>query len=331
MSIMRRLLTRVGMTIILLAGSGVSHAQMGYTQASIEWLVADSDVVVRASVVDVSPERPDREREELVWKTITVDVHETLKGSHVKLLDFAYLSHAQARMFEDLKHSRREFLCFLMRGDRHPDAMGEEEMARVHVLGWMNSLVRLGPPIPEHRLPPPLFTVDLRLLKEPAEVLRAARAAVAEEGKGRRATNHGVTLPRGIMQATGRSGDANLLVVPVDPRLEAAARRWIESPGAIPRRLGVVEAGDDRNLRHYADSLRLEGVRALRHFRSDENAAILKGMLGDDAFWHHTIGEGQQAGVTEKVYYIRKEAFETLRGWGVEVNEPVLTEPVPRE
>ena len=63
---------------------------MGYTQASIEWLVADSDVVVQASIVDVSPGRPDREREELVWKTITVDVHETLKGSHAKLLDFAF-------------------------------------------------------------------------------------------------------------------------------------------------------------------------------------------------------------------------------------------------
>ena len=78
--------------IVLLAGSGVSHAQMGYTQASIEWLVADSDVVVRASVVDVSPGRPDREREELVWRTITVDVHETLKGSPRKRLDFAFLS-----------------------------------------------------------------------------------------------------------------------------------------------------------------------------------------------------------------------------------------------
>ena len=101
--------------------------------------------------------------------------------------------------------------------------------------------------------------------------------------------------------------------------------------GGDPETPGLVEAGDDRNLRHYADSLRLEGVRALRHFRSDENAVILKGLLGDDAFWHHTIGEGQQAGVTEKVYYIRKEAFETLRGWGVEVDEPVLREPVPRE
>lgn len=330
MSSTRRVLIWVGVTIVMLARAGVSDAQMGYTQASIEWLAADSDVVVRASIVDPS-RKPARDQEPLGWRTVTVDVHETLKGRPRKRLDFAVRSHADPNTFERLKESGQEFLWFLMRGDRHPEAMGEKEMAKVYVLGGMNALVRLGPPIHEQRLPPPLFTVDLRLLKAPEEVLRAARAAVAEEGKDARASSHGVTLPRGIMQATGRSGDANLLVVPVDHRLEVAARRWIESPEDVPKRLGVVMAGDDRNLRYYADLLRLEGVRALRRFKSDQNSAILKRLLDDGAFWHHTIEKGERAGVTEKVYYVRKEAFETLQGWGVKVREPVLKERAPQK
>ena len=53
MSITRQALIRVGVASVLLAGIGEVRAQMGYTAASIEWLVADSDIVVRASVAGV--------------------------------------------------------------------------------------------------------------------------------------------------------------------------------------------------------------------------------------------------------------------------------------
>ena len=90
----RRVPIRVGIMIVLLAQIRGEPCPDGIHPGEHRVAGGDSVLVVRASIVDVSPGRPDREREELVWKTITVDVHETLKGSHAKLLDFAFLSHA---------------------------------------------------------------------------------------------------------------------------------------------------------------------------------------------------------------------------------------------
>jgi hypothetical protein len=336
MSITRRALIWVGMASVLLAGVGTSQAQIGYQAASLEWLVADSDVVVRATVVDVSP----RPAERFDRVTATLDVHETLKGRPTKRLKSVVYVTPAVKTFDELRDTGQEALFFLVRAERHPfkaevrgdgvDVATELEPHEVTPWQWDQSIVRLGPPAAERRLTLTIFTVDLTLLTKPDEALPAARAAV-EGGKAGRARLHEVHLPYNVMRATGKSGDANILYVPIDGRLEAAARAWIKSPEAIPKRLGIVEAGDDRNLRNYANLLRLEGVRALRHFGADENAVILKSLLGDDAFWHHTISEAEQTGITEKVYYVRKEAFETLQEWGVKVNEPVLKEPVPQE
>ena len=314
MSKARQALFWVGMAC-LQATAGVGRAQTGETQESIEWLVADSDVAVRATVVDVSV-KPARGPESGVRKDVTVDVHETLKGRPTKRFVFALDSDPTMKVFEELKDSKQQILCFF-----------HSEPLEASPLVWADSLVRLGPPLTGYRSYPPIFTVDLKLLKEPEEVLRAARAAVVEEGKGRQPGSYGMSLPRGIMQATGTSGDANGLIVPIDHRLEEAARRWIESPEAIPVRLGVVRSKDDA-IRHYSGLLRLEGVRALRNFKSDENIAVLKGLLGSPDSWHRKIEERGRAGVTEKVYFIRMEAYETLRGWGVMVGEPVLREPI---
>src|SRR5690348_16849877 len=49
--------------------------------ASLEWLVAESDVVVRGTVVDVASEQS--------WNIITIDVAETLKGGEARRLQFA--------------------------------------------------------------------------------------------------------------------------------------------------------------------------------------------------------------------------------------------------
>ena len=113
-----------------------------------------------------------------------------------------------------------------------------------------------SPDPPEHlSAPSPLFTVDLRLLKEPEEVLRAARAARCRGGQGQAGDRiMCFTLPRGIMQATGRSGDANL---PASPgRSPPGSGCTVVDPvaGGDPETPGVVEAGDDRSLRYYADA-----------------------------------------------------------------------------
>ena len=262
----------------------------------------------------------------------------TLKGGHAESLVFIERILASYEVYEGWRDDGREQLWFLV---RHKERASEDDAKeagpshgdrlRPYGGGW--SVIRLGPSVPEERgftpLPPPIQTMNLKVLKKPEDILKAARAAVAGAGKRGRTRNHAVDLPRGIMQATGTSGDATRLIVPIDPRLEATARHWIESPEDIPLRLGVVESREEA-MRFYSGLLRLEGVRALRHFKSDENVAILKGLLDDPAFWHQTGEEHDRVGITEKVYYVRRAAFETLREWGVEVESPVLRESVPQ-
>lgn len=311
-------LTLIGVIFVCLpAVAVVGHAQTGETQECMEWLVANSDVMVRVTVVKVSVQ-PARGPAFGVWKDVEVDVHETLKGRSIKRFVFTFDSDRTMTVFEELKRSKQQVLCFF---DSKP---GEDPP-----LVWSDALVRLGPPLAGYRLYPPIFTVDLRLLKEPEDVLKAARAAVAEEGKGGRPDRSSLNLPRDIMQTTGRSGDGNGLLVPVDHRLEKAARHWIASPEDVPMRLGVVKTKAEAD-RFHSGLLRLEGIRALRNFKSDENIAILKGLLNSPDAWTHTIEEQGSAVATEKVYFLRQEAYETLRDWGIKVKEPVLRVPVPR-
>jgi hypothetical protein len=336
MSITRRTLIWVGMASVLLAGVGTGHAQIGYQAASLEWLVADSDVVVRATVVDVSREPANG----LDRVTVAVDVSESLKGRPAKRLKFVVYAAPAVKTFEELKETGRDSVLFLVRAARHPfkaEVRGDGDIAatelephEVSPWQWAQSIVRLGPPAAKQRLTLPIFTVDLRLLTKPEEVLQAARAAVVEGGKVERVRSHEVHLFYDVMRVTGQSGDANILYVPIDGRLEAAARAWIKSPGDILRRLGIARPEGVNHRWALTDPLRSEGVRALRHFKSDENIVILKGLLDDGAFSRSEVETGEQDGITEKVYYIRKAAFETLRGWGVEVNEPVLKERLPQ-
>ena len=335
MSITRKALIWAGTTCVLLAGVEASHAQIGYQAASLEWLVADSDVVVQGTITDVSRrEAPGRDK-----ITVTVDVHETLRGRSTKQLRFVVYIFPAVKTFEELKDTSQESLFFLVRAERHAwkaEILGkgvhvatELEPHEVSPWDWRQSIIRLGPPAAERRLTLPIFTVDLKLLTKPDEAVGAARAAVAGGGKAERVRCNEMQLPYDVMQTTGKSGDANTLYLPVDGRLEAAARAWIRSPEDILQRLGIARPNGVNRRWATEDWLRSEGVRALGSFNSDDNITILKGLLDDPAFWHQTIEAGARAGVTEKEYFIRKQAFEALRAWGVKINEPVLVEPLP--
>ena len=90
------------------------------------------------------------------------------------------------------------------------------------------------------------------------------------------------------------------IYLPVDRELEANARKWLKSENK------------DR---------RWVGARALIYFKSDENAAILKTMLDDDAAW----GRIDMLHMTRifwpysPKFLVRWEAWHTLAGWGFDV------------
>ena len=71
------------------------------------------------------------------------------------------------------------------------------------------------------------------------------------------------------------------------------------------------------------DRLSAEGVKALRYFKSNENAGILKALLKDKAWRIDISPEGDAS----NVYYIRKEAYTILREWGIKVAKPALDAP----
>ncbi len=307
-----------------------ASAQMGYQACSLDWLVADSDVVVRASVsqvkrVPIPNPNPKMYQEPEDRITVTLKVHETLKGVRAESLEFTEEILGYFRVYDGWKEAAREQLWFLVRdtereGDAEPEA-GIAPRLRLKPYGGGWSVVRLGPPVPEEKgfvaMPPPIFSMDLSVLEKPNDILDAARAAAAEGGKRGRVQGHDLDLPRGVMQRSGRSGDANSLRVPVDRRLETLAHRLIESPRDFL-------AGAERA---YADQLRLEGIGALRHFSSEKNVALLKPLLGDPAWSIHVDPDGKEE---ESIRPPRSGPYETLRSWGIAVDKPVLREDAPK-
>jgi hypothetical protein len=87
-----------------------------------------------------------------------------------------------------------------------------------------------------------------------------------------------------------------------------------------------MEAG----LRSDRDWLRLEGVKALKPFKSDANIALLRTLLGDPAVRGLTRYEAGLPVDIGREYHVRKAAYEVLRDWGVAVAKPVTDEPPPK-
>jgi hypothetical protein len=336
--------------VIGILNPGTVLGQVGYTAPSLECVVADADVVVRGTTESVS-------RGEVVGgsalKLLTLDVTETLKGEGAKRLRFAVQAGGEEKTVEIWKEAGGETLWFLSR--RKPAGTREEPNGEYPELlafldrhgtdlytslGW--SATRLGPRGSEQERrspPPPYLTLDLRPVATPDEILDAVRHAVAQEGKRKPVHHHNMDLiPRSIIERSGSSGDANRFIVPVDHRLNAAARRWIESPDDFLPPIDQYRKNDRgdhrmaeawrRGDRHW---LRLEGARALQFFKSDENTALLKSLLDDLETSVHTSGGGNEPEVKERVYDLREAAYGALRDWGVEVSKPVLREALPRE
>jgi hypothetical protein len=326
---------------------GPARAQVGYTTTTIEGMVAGADVVVRARVAKVvGGPVEDRRR----WQSVTLRVEETIRGPARDAILFARQVLASDRIFEAWRESGREHLWFLVRADgpEGPVVAGKPDLAAGHLLE-LARVVRLGPPVPAEADfgPPgqgpwtlPIFDHDLTLLAEPGGILRASRTAAAGWRGRKPAEFHPIDMPRAVMARTGRSGDANRLDVPVGPNLEALARRMIASPGDFiaPSDFGTPkdEAGRGHAetwLRFTRDLLRREGVKALGHFRSEANIAMIRPLLSDPAHrvlnktenGHTVLKDGLPIPIGRE-YYVRKEAYETLHAWGVGVARPVIRE-----
>ena len=288
---------------VLVLSPGVGSAQIGCIHITLETLVAESDVVIRGTIIAIERDRP---RDNLVWLTITLDVRETLKGEPARTRTFAFAAGAGDESFEQRMDAGQDQLWFLVRNEakeekREADVDGVAARYPLRPYGGAWSFVRLGKPVPaeaqSRAAAPPIFDVNLNALGQPWEILNAARAA-AKVGGGRKALRtHGMNLPHAIASRSGQHGDANMLVVPVDSRLEKLALRWIRSPEEF--RSGGAE-----------EFMRIEGVRALRYFKSEANVTLLKRLLDGSGPPEKSGGDGLQTA-------LRKQARTVLREWGV--------------
>jgi hypothetical protein len=107
------------------------------------------------------------------------------------------------------------------------------------------------------------FTIDLRPLSHPDDLLNEARKAAKRSSPARVAVtdlNIESAIYADVKLDTRSFTGGFALSVPIDDRLEIAARTWLKSPRA---------------------QRRLSGVESLVYFRSSENAALLRAFQAD--------------------------------------------------
>jgi len=295
------MLPRISSPVLALAVTGVflcagelgAQNQMPLQLTSLEWLVADSEVVVRGVVVDVAADTH--------WNVVTIEVAEALKGAKAQRLKFAMHKFDQGdAALAQWRQSKRELLWLLKRQDSAApgEAPDREKLLARHKIdlyatffprrpgeAWLPA-IPLGPPQEqEAQQPLPFLTIDLRLLKTSDELVKAIRTAIAAPQGDGKVRSYSVSLPPEIAERTGFSRAQNYLTVPVDRRLEEFARRLIQTPGDYMPKLDSekrsVTAAEGIAFLNRQQALRLEGVKALRLFPSEKNVAIVRLWLDD--------------------------------------------------
>lgn len=105
------------------------------------------------------------------------------------------------------------------------------------------------------------------------------------------------------------------LMVPIDADLERELVREIKSDA--PQ--GHVVYGQIER--------RLEDIRSLRVFKSDETIGLLKSLLTDRSYIVN-LSPANANGVEERAYIVREQAYSVLRQWGVKAPPPATVERV---
>ncbi len=251
---------------------------------TIEWLAADADVVVHATILDVIL------RQDSYWTRARARSIEAIKGEVPKEFEFAV--HGETKLLS--RYRGREVLLFLRAKERH-SSQQDDPSPSTRVLphltfGW--AVIGLDENPNDFAV-----TMDFAVLTRPGPILEAARSGVKHSsGRPRPKSYQVITVPSGTEigeRVNGFNGPS--MTLPLDDRLEPKALEWVRSPNP---------------------DIRLEGVVALRRFRSEGNIAVLKALLSDPY-----CSGGR--------YHVRTGAFNVLTGWGIECGRPVLDLPRP--
>jgi len=257
---------------------------------SIEWVTADSEVVVRGTV-DALATRPGPG--DVVWYDVTVSVAETLKGRARRSVGFT-VRHLKGDPREAWLHGSRELLLFLVAPARRADEDPGYARASLVLRPRPGAVVVL-----DGKQPDRVYTAGFDVVARRADILAAVRAAAT--GGATRA--HHVEVPYDAPAFGALYGGSSVwLFVPVDAHLEQLARAWIADPDVFRRE---------------------EGVGALAYFRSAANQRLIQGLLADPG--HVVVTESGKPPVRR--YPVRASAHQLLRQWGVAHATPLIETP----
>ena len=254
---------------------------------SIETTVINSDHVFIAKLMDFRPKKEGRDRYQYEG---TISIEETLKCE--LFLDEPYralnvaLPYSESVLQDWEDRSSRLLIALTSYHDEQ------------------NVVIELAPETLE------VMTAEVKLLRDPEAVIRAARAAVKRlPANVKRVHTFDLTVPREVVaktrwDASYQTGGYLRLSVPTDQHLEKRARDYVRSDD--PQR-------------------RSEGAKALVYSKSDENIALIKPLLDDSHFSFYSR-DGSTTG--ERSYPVRYAAYQTLKEWGIDVKKPVFLEAV---
>ena len=291
---------------------------------SLELMAIDCDAIVRGVIEDSCFLGIDYDPTLNVFG-VKLRVLETLKGKCAKQIG-VYVSYPPD--LQQLQRDRQELVLFLRcHGLSGPAAaLGYQMRDGLHGL-WDDSAIVLDDQRAEV-----LFS-DLTWHREPKKILDRLRVVAERERRmseelQSRAAAAGIPPQRFLQNGEGaerfahcgmrppvfsfhppESIAANSVIagneysrvyLPVERELEANARKWLKSENK------------DR---------RWVGAQALIYFKSDENAAILKTMLDDDAAWGRIdmLHMTRISWPYSPKFLVRWEAWHTLAGWGFDV------------
>jgi hypothetical protein len=276
--------------ILTIAIVPAARAEINFGE-SIDWVIADSDRVVVGKLVKVENVAG--------HEVVTVDVSKTIRGKQEPKATFVLRSYHGA-IAKDWLDAGVPMLFFLRSREHAKDA---DKLPKCYDWqlrddGNYPSAVILAKQQGDGSRSLNVFTRDFGMLTDSAAILKYVEAyakTIPADWKKKKMLLDVPGDTKVFEKLWG--GSAVFLSVPVDAQLETLARRWCKSKDI-----------DDR----------VRGAKILGNFKNDENIKLLKSLLQDPEF--HT-GDGMRR------YAVRAAAFESLRGFGVDVPRPVLEQP----
>jgi hypothetical protein len=274
------------------------------TAESIEWVLATCDRVVVGKAVKVGVVL-DRDKQEC--QVVTVAVSKTLKGTAAARETFLVSQHVYRDFAKQWRDDGIPIVFCLNKHDAKSSSIPNDKFAWVlrHDQNNLDSAnnadaILLGESKHEFTGCIPVVTRDCNVLTKPEAILKYLEKTLAAVPKNATPRSIKVDVP-GDTPAKNRLCEdcGNQLIIPVDDQTEALGQDWCKarSPGR-----------------------RRDGARILGQFKSEKNIAILKSLLNDpSASWEFVRHKKQ--------YYVRRAAFDALRGFGLKLEQPVLEEP----